>query len=58
VVYQATDACLAGMNDGDLQRELDLSELGFCSQLVSFAFNLLILRAYYHTGEIFCMKGL
>ncbi len=57
-VYAATDAYLASAPDADLERSLDLSNLGFGTQPVSFVLNLLLLNVHNHCGEISCMKGL
>ncbi|PJF42900.1 MAG: hypothetical protein CUN55_09465 [Phototrophicales bacterium] len=57
-VYDATDTYLSTLSDSDLDRKLDLTNLGFGVQNVAFVFNLLILNLYCHTGEISCLKGL
>jgi len=46
-VYAATDAYLATLSDADLERELDLSAVGFGTRKLGWLLNLLILN---HVG--------
>jgi hypothetical protein len=57
-VYAATDNYLASATDGELDRLVDLSALGFGTQSVSFVLDLLLLNIHNHCGEISCLKGL
>ncbi len=58
-VYAATDACLAGLGDADLDRKLDLSGLGLGEASLGFVVNNALLgNALTHCGEISCLKGL
>ena len=43
-VYAATDGYLAGLSDADLDRELDLSAVGFGKQKLSWMLNFLVLN--------------
>jgi DinB family protein len=58
-VYAATDAYLAGLSDTDLDRELDLTAVGFGKQKLSWMLNLLVLNHIgTETGEISALKGI
>jgi hypothetical protein len=58
-VYAATDAYLATLNDADLERELDLSGVGFGLQKLGWMLNLLLLNHVgTETGEIAVLKGI
>jgi hypothetical protein len=58
-VYAATDAYLATLSDTDLDRELDLSAVGFGAQKLGWMLNLLLLNHVgTETGEIAVLKGI
>jgi len=58
-VYAATDAYLATLHDADLERELDLSGVGFGQQKLGWMLNLLVLNHVgTETGEIAVLKGI
>ena len=58
-VYAATDAYLASLSDSDLERELDLTAVGFGKQKIGWMLNLLVLnRIGTETGEISALKGI
>jgi hypothetical protein len=58
-VYSATDTYLAGLSDADLERELDLSAVGFGKQKLSWMLNFLVLNHIgTETGEISALKGI
>jgi hypothetical protein len=58
-VYAATDAYLATLNDADLERELDLSGVGFGQQKLGWMLNFLVLNHVgTETGEIAVLKGI
>ena len=56
VVYAATDAYLASLNDEALNQALDLGPLGQYT-LGSFL-SVMLFNVAWHTGEISCLKGL
>ena len=58
-VYAATDAYLATLSDGDLDRELDLTAVGFGKQKLGWLLNFLLLNHVgTETGEIAVLKGI
>jgi hypothetical protein len=58
-VYAATDAYLADLADTDLDRELDLTAVGFGKQKLGWMLNLLVLNHIgTETGEISALKGI
>ena len=58
-VYAATDAYLESLTDSDLDRELDLSAVGFGKQKLSWMLNFLVLNHIgTETGEISALKGI
>ena len=58
-MYTATDACLATLTDGDLERELDLSAVGFGTQNLSWMLNFLLLNHVgAETGQIAVLKSI
>ena len=58
-VYAATDAYLESLTDIDLDRELDLSAVGFGKQKLSWMLNFLVLNHIgTETGEISALKGI
>jgi hypothetical protein len=57
-VYQATDAYLASISDEELNRPVDMSEVGLGQQTVASAIGLALLNGALHCGEIACLKGL
>jgi len=58
-VYEATDAFLATLADGALERRLDLSVLGLGEATLGYVIrNGLLGNALTHCGEISCLKGL
>ncbi len=58
-VYAATDAYLTTLSDADLDRELDLSGVGFGQQKLGWMLNLLLLNHVgTETGEIAVLKGI
>ncbi|MBM2810718.1 MAG: DinB family protein [Chloroflexi bacterium] len=58
-VFASTDACLANLNDTDLDRELELVQFGFPSNMTVGAFltQMVLGNTYAHTGEISSLKG-
>jgi hypothetical protein len=54
-VFAAIDDLLAGMEDGDLEREVDY---GFGTYSAAWGFNIMLLNTFSHTGEIAVLKGL
>jgi hypothetical protein len=57
-VYAETDKELAGLSDADLDRELDLTAMGFGKQTVSWVYGIMLANLNWHIGEIACLKGL
>jgi DinB superfamily len=58
-VYGATDAYIASLSDMDLDRELDLSGVGFGTQKLGWVLNFLVLNHIgTETGEISALKGI
>jgi hypothetical protein len=57
-VYAATDAYLVGISDADLERELDLSSVGYGAMPMGGLLNLMSGHVMMHMGEISCLKGL
>jgi hypothetical protein len=58
-VYAGTDTYLASLSDSDLERELDLSEVGFGTRKLGWMLNLLVLNHIgTETGEISVLKGI
>ena len=58
-VYVATDAYLATLSDADLERDLDLSAVGFGQQKLGWMLNLLLINHVgTETGEISVLKGI
>src|SRR5258708_39930003 len=58
-VHAATDAYLASLSDADLDRELDLSAVGFGTRKLGWMLNLLVLNHIgTETGEIAVLKGI
>jgi hypothetical protein len=58
-VHAATDAYLATLSDGDLDRKADLSAGGFGTQKLGWMLNLLLLNHLgTETGEIAVLKGI
>jgi DinB family protein len=58
-VYGSTDAYLASLSDSDLDRELDLTAVGFGQQKLAWMLNLLVLNHIgTETGEISTLKGI
>ena len=58
-VYAATDAYLATLSDADLDRDLDLSAVGFGQQKLGWMLNLLLINHVgTETGEISVLKGI
>ena len=55
-VYAAVDDILQAMDDADLEVEKDFGALG--KQTVGWAFSLMLLDIFCHTGEISCLKGI
>jgi hypothetical protein len=55
-VYAAIDEMLAGLEDSDLEREMDFGDFG--KHTMGWAFSIMLLDNYSHTGEIACLKGL
>jgi hypothetical protein len=57
-VYAATDTYLESLADSDLDRELDLTAVGFGKQKLGWMLNLLVLNHIgTETGEISAVKG-
>jgi len=58
-VFANTEAFLEGIEDGDLDRELELVSLGFPSNMTVAVFltQMLLGNTYAHTGEISSLKG-
>ena len=58
-VYAATDMYLTSLSDADLERELDLSAVGFGTRKLGWMLNLLVLNHIgTETGEISVLKGI
>ncbi len=59
VVFANTDGFLAGLKDGDLEREINLVQFGFPNNmsLGDFLTQALLGNTYAHTGEISSLKG-
>lgn len=57
-VYAEIDNGLATLSDADLDRQLDLSAMGFGQQPVSWVYSIMLSNRNWHTGEIACLKGL
>ena len=57
-VYAEIDSGLAALSDEDLDRELDLSAMGFGQKPVSWVYGIMLSNLNWHTGEIACLKGL
>ena len=55
-VFAAVDDYLATLSDDDLDQEKDFGGAG--TQPLVWAFNIILLNTYSHTGEIACIKGL
>jgi hypothetical protein len=55
-VFEAVDSLLDGMNDEDLDREVDFGAMG--KQTITWAFIIMLLNTHAHTGEIAAIKGL
>jgi len=56
-VYTETDNGLAALSDADLDRELDLTAMGFGKQTVSWLYGIMLANLHWHTGEIANLKG-
>jgi len=58
-VFANTDAFLGSLKDSDLERELELVQFGFPSNmsLGTFLTTMLLGNTYAHTGEISSLKG-
>jgi hypothetical protein len=58
-VFTNTDAVLSSFTDSDLDRELDLVQFGFATNMTVGAFltQMLLGNTYAHTGEISSLKG-
>lgn len=58
-VFANTDAVLSSLQNSDLDRELDLVQFGFPSNMMLGAFlaQMLLGNTYAHTGEISSLKG-
>lgn len=54
-VFDGIDDVLAGMEDEDLEREVDY---GFGKYSAGWGFNIMLLNTFSHTGEIAVLKGL
>ena len=54
-VFAGIDDLLAGMEDADLEREVDY---GFGKYSAGWGFNIMLLNTFSHTGEIAVLKGL
>lgn len=58
-VYAASDAYLAGLKDADLERRLDLSQVGLGEQTLGWVLGAGVVgHVQAHWGEICCLKGL
>lgn len=57
-VFANTDAYLASLSDKDLDREIDLSEIGWGIKTVSGLLDMFAVDGGAHTGEISAIKGL
>jgi hypothetical protein len=59
-VFANTDAVLSSYSDGDLDRELNLVQFGFSSNMTAGAFlsQMLLGNTFAHTGEISALKGI
>lgn len=57
-VFANTDAYLATLTDSDLDREIDLSEMGWGVKTVSGLLDMIAIDGGAHSGEISAIKGL
>jgi hypothetical protein len=57
-VYVATDHYLATINDDELSRPVDMSEVGMGQVMLSDVLMLATGNSFLHTGEISALKGL
>ena len=58
-VFAASEAYAASLHDGDLDRELDMSEMGMGKQSLGWAFGMLVIgHANSLAGEISALKGM
>jgi DinB superfamily len=58
-VYTATDEYLAGLQDADLERPMDLSFIGLGQQTLGITLSVLVLHHIgTETGELACLKGI
>lgn len=57
-VYQATDAYLASITDDELNRIVDMSEVGMGQLPMAAVIGLALLNVALHCGETSCLKGL
>lgn len=58
-VFDHTDAHLATLSDGDLDTELDLSDMGYGTRTIAWAYSALIVSHLNNMiGEISVLKGL
>lgn len=55
-VFAAVDDYLSTITDADLDRTVEFGPAG--EQTIGWAFNIMLLNTYSHTGEIACIKGL
>lgn len=55
-VFAAVDAFLATLSDDDLDRKKEFGPAG--EQTLAWAFNVMLLNTYSHTGEIAAIKGM
>lgn len=55
-VLAEVDTILASLTDDDLEQKKEFGGAG--EQTVVWAFNILLLNSYCHTGEIACIKGM
>ncbi len=57
-VYAETDEFLSRMPDGELEREIDLTGMGFGRQTARFVIANMLQNVALHCGEIAVLKGL
>ena len=55
-VFAAIDEYLATLSDDDLERKAEFGPAG--EQTIGWAFNVILLNIFSHTGEIACIKGI
>jgi len=57
-VYEATDAYFAALPDDELEREIDLTAMGFGSPVAAWVITNMLQNVALHCGEVALQKGL